>query len=192
MTAITGDVAHAELPRRRQTFIATGMIAASAALVVVMLVGRYLQLRADASVFLDQVSLPLTQPNVMLAAFVLSVLSMQWVVWAVSRDERSQAYWALGITFLLGVAVLDSTWYLLSQSGLAVGTQPEAPLLFAVVGAHVAMVVVGLGMIAVNGFRTFAGQYGSRYPDAWSATAVWWYTTTAVYVLIWYAVYVTK
>jgi len=80
----------------------------------------------------------------------------------------------------------------MSQSDLAVGVQPEAGATFAVVGAHVAMVLVGLLMVAVMAFRTFGGQFSSRYPDGWSAAALYWHTTVGVYVLVWYAVYVTK
>lgn len=54
------------------------------------------------------------------------------------------------------------------------------------------MVLVGLLMVAVMAFRTFGGQFSSRYPDGWSAAALYWHTTVGVYVLVWYAVYVTK
>ncbi len=47
-------------------------------------------------------------------------------------------------------------------------------------------------MIAVMAFRTFAGQFSSRYPDGWSAAALYWHTTVGVFVLVWYAVYITK
>ena len=93
---------------------------------------------------------------------------------------------------MLGLAFLNSTWYLLAQSDLAVGTQPEAGATFAVVGAHVAMTIAGLLMLAVMAFRTFAGQFSSRYPDGWSATAVYWHTMVGVFVLVWYCLLYTS
>lgn len=192
MSTIPAEVTPAVLPKRRQTVVGAAFAAASSAMLVVLLLGNYLEIRSASEKFFDGVSMPLAQPNVMFWGLGLSVLSIQWAVWAIARDERSQAYWAIGITALLGLSFLNSTWYLMSQSDLAVGVQPEAGATFAVVGAHVAMVLVGLLMVAVMAFRTFGGQFSSRYPDGWSAAALYWHTTVGVYVLVWYAVYVTK
>ena len=192
MSTIPAEVTPAVLPKRRQTAAGAAFAAASSAMLVVLLLGNYLEIRSASEKFFDGVSMPLAQPNVMFWGLGLSVLSIQWAVWAIARDERSQAYWAIGITALLGLSFLNSTWYLMSQSDLAVGVQPEAGATFAVVGAHVAMVLVGLLMVAVMAFRTFGGQFSSRYPDGWSAAALYWHTTVGVYVLVWYAVYVTK
>mgnify|MGYP003530489304 FL=1 len=192
MSTIPAEVTPAVLPKRRQTVAGAAFAAASSAMLVVLLLGNYLEIRSASEKFFDGVSMPLAQPNVVFWGLGLSVLSIQWAVWAIARDERSQAYWAIGITALLGLSFLNSTWYLMSQSDLAVGVQPEAGATFAVVGAHVAMVLVGLLMVAVMAFRTFGGQFSSRYPDGWSAAALYWHTTVGVYVLVWYAVYVTK
>lgn len=159
MSSIPAELAPPVLPKRRQTVIGAALAAGSSAMLVVILLGNYLEIRSASDNFFDGVSMPLTQPNVMFWGLGLSVLSMQWAVWAIARDERSQAYWAIGITALLGLAFLNSTWYLLAQSDLAIGTQPEAGATFAVVGAHVAMTIAGLLMLAVMAFRTFAGQF---------------------------------
>ncbi|MCB1028753.1 MAG: cytochrome c oxidase subunit 3 [Microthrixaceae bacterium] len=192
MSSIPAEVTPAILPKRRQTVVGAALAAGASAMVVVLLVGNYLEIRSASDNFFDGVSMPLAQPNVMFWGLGLSVLSIQWAVWAIARDERSQAYWAMAITMLLGLSYLNSTWYLMSQSELAVGVQPEAGATFAVVGAHVAMVIVALAMVAVMAFRTVGGQFSSRYPDGWSAAAVYWHTMVGAYVLVWYAVYVTK
>jgi heme/copper-type cytochrome/quinol oxidase subunit 3 len=192
MSSIPAEPAAPVLPKRRQSVVGAALFAAASAMVVVTLLGHYLTVRGGSDTFFEGVSMPLTQPNVMFWGLGLSVLSMQWAVWAIARDERHQAYWAIGITALLGLSFLNSTWYLMAQSGLAVGTQAAAAPTFAVVGAHVAMMVVALGMLAVMAFRTFGGQFSSRYPDGWSATAVYWHTMVGVFVLVWYAVYITK
>lgn len=126
MSSIPAELAPPVLPKRRQTVIGAALAAGSSAMLVVILLGNYLEIRSASDNFFDGVSMPLTQPNVMFWGLGLSVLSMQWAVWAIARDERSQAYWAIGITALLGLAFLNSTWYLLAQSDLAIGTQPEA------------------------------------------------------------------
>lgn len=192
MSSIPAQPSAPTFPKRRQSVVGAALFAAASAMVVIVLLANYLAVRGGSDTFFAEASIPLTQPNVMFWGLALSVLSMQWVVWAIARDERQQAYWAIGITALLGLAYLNSTWYLMSQSELAVGTQAAAAPTFAVVGAHVAMMVVSLGMLAVMAFRTFGGQFSSRYPDGWSATAVYWHTMVGVYVLLWYAVYITK
>ena len=149
MSTIPAEVTPAVLPKRRQTVAGAAFAAASSAMLVVLLLGNYLEIRSASEKFFDGVSMPLAQPNVMFWGLGLSVLSIQWAVWAIARDERSQAYWAIGITALLGLSFLNSTWYLMSQSDLAVGVQPEAGATFAVVGAHVAMVLV-LSLIHIS------------------------------------------
>ena len=139
MSSIPAELAPPVLPKRRQTVIGAALAAGSSAMLVVILLGNYLEIRSASDNFFDGVSMPLTQPNVMFWGLGLSVLSMQWVV-----------------------------------------------------GAHVAMTIAGRLRLAVMAFRTFAGQFSSRYPDGWSATAVYWHTMVGVFVLVWYAVYITK
>ena len=55
------------------------------------------------------------------------------------------------------------------------------------------MVVGALVYAAVMTFRTLGGQYqGPRDREGLVAAALYWYTTIAVYAVIWYAIYVTK
>ena len=42
------------------------------------------------------------------------------------------------------------------------------------------------------GFRTLGGQFSSRQPDGIAAAAVFWYACVALYVVVWFAVYIMK
>ena len=46
--------------------------------------------------------------------------------------------------------------------------------------------------IVVVAFRTLAGQYSSRDREGVVAAALFWHVTVALYLVIWYAVYITK
>ena len=50
----------------------------------------------------------------------LSVVTMQWAVYAIARDDRPHAYLALGLTGLFGVAVINQTVFLYNQMGFVV------------------------------------------------------------------------
>jgi cytochrome c oxidase subunit 3 len=112
-------------------------------------------------------------------------------VWSISRDDRYHTYLALGVTLLLGIAFVNQTSFLYGEAGVTI-TQPEGPLFYAVTGGHLAMVIAGLIFIVLMGFRVLGGQYSSRQPDGIGAAAVFWYAAVALYVVIWFAVYVQK
>jgi heme/copper-type cytochrome/quinol oxidase subunit 3 len=126
-----------------------------------------------------------------MATMVMAAVTMQWAVYAISRDDRLHAYLALGITLLLGLAFVNQTTFLVKQSGVVLA-DPGGALFYSVVGVQTAMVVAGVVYIALMGFRALAGQFSSRQPDGISAAAVYWYVCVATYAVVWIAVYVMK
>jgi heme/copper-type cytochrome/quinol oxidase subunit 3 len=116
---------------------------------------------------------------------------VQWAAWAIARDARGQAYLALGITALLGLAFINQTSFLYNVAGVTM-EQPAGPYFYAVTGAQLAMCVAALAMLAVMVFKTLGGQYSSTNPDGLSALAIFWQAMVAMYAVIWIAVYVMK
>lgn len=182
----------APLPRRRELIFATVFATAGVLAVMATFIGVYLAQRSAAgSDWLSENNIPLTQPNMQLLTLAMSVVTMQWAVWAIARDDRNHSYLALGVTMLLGAAFVNQTTFLFSQAGVAM-SQPEGPLFYAVTGGQLAMTVVGLVFLALMAFRALAGQFGSRQPDGIAAAAVFWYAGVAVYAVVWFAVYISK
>src|SRR3546814_4256390 len=95
---------------------------------------------------------------------------------------------ALGITLLLGVAFVNSTVYLYQQLLMGFDTENISPLLYAVTGAHLVMVVGGLLFAAVMAFQALGGQLTGRDAEGMSAAALYWYVTVVVYIAVWYGV----
>lgn len=179
-------------PRRRELLFGTAFASAGAIVVMATLIGYYLAARnaAGLSWFANN-AIPLAQPNMQAITMAMSVVTMQWAVYAIARDDRAHAYVALGVTLLLGAAFINQTTFLYHQAKVTIA-QPEGPLFYAVTGTHLAMVIAGMIFIALMAFRALGGQFSSRQPDGISAAAVYWYACVAVYAAVWVGVYIMK
>lgn len=180
------------LPRRRELLFGTALGTAGVVMALVTLIGTYISTRdAAGAAWLADNNIPLSQPNMQLITLGMSAVTMQWAVWAISRDDRYHSYMALGITMLLGVAFVNQTTFLFHMAGITMD-QPEGPLFYAVTAGHLAMVIAGLVFLLLMSFRALGGQFSSRQPDGIGAAAVYWYACIGLYALIWFAVYVQK
>lgn len=179
-------------PARQDVLFGSAFVSAGVVVGLLTLLGAYLAERAAfGSEWLSANTIPLTQPNMMMAGLAMSVVTVQWAVSAMRNDDRGSAALALGITFILGAAFVNQSVFLFNVTGIT-RSQVEGPLFYAVTGAHVALVVLAMCMILLIAFRTLAGQYSRVNTSALSATAVFWDSLVAVYAAIWVAVYVMK
>lgn len=198
VTASPLALAPAPPPRRPRVLLigaAFGGVASS--LVVLTMLGVYLALRADriaagVPALPDGVVLPLTPGNMGMVTLLMSAVTMAWMVYALRMADRVHAYLALVVTLVLGVAFINSTVYLYQQLAMGFTTSATSGLLYAVTGAHLVMVVVGLVFTAVMGFHALGGQLTGRDAEGMSAAALYWYLIVAVYAAVWYGVYITK
>jgi cytochrome c oxidase subunit I+III len=123
---------------------------------------------------------------------IMSVVTLHWAQYSIRNDDRPNAYVALGLTLVLGLAFVNSAVYLFTQMGAAIGRSLPEFLLFAVGGFHIATVVAGMVFVALTAFRALGGQYSGRDSEGVAAAAVFWDAAVAVYLVSWLAVYVTK
>jgi heme/copper-type cytochrome/quinol oxidase subunit 3 len=201
MTAVTASplaTAPPPAPRRpRVLLVGAAFGAVASALAILSLLAVYLQLRSDelasgATTLPKGVVLPLTPGTMGLVTLGMSVVFMAWAVYALRNDDRPHAYLALLLTLVFGGCFIIDTVYLYQQLALAPTSAPVAGLLYAVTGAHVVMVLVGMVFATVMGFQALGGQLTGRDAEGMSAAALYWYVSAAVYAVLWYAVYVTK
>lgn len=195
-TATLALPAPAAPARPRVLLVGTALAAGAWFMGIVGLVGVYLAERsatvAETGVwFPEGTTLPLTAPNIAFATMLLSAVTMAWAVDAVGKNDRQMAYLALGLTILLGVAVVNATTFIYTQLGLAVATT-QGVLLYTATGAHLAMIVVGLVYAGVMTMRTLGGEYQGRDREGLTAATLFWYVTIAAHAVIWLAIYVTK
>jgi heme/copper-type cytochrome/quinol oxidase subunit 3 len=179
-------------PRRRELLFATAFATAGVVMCLLTLMGAYLAARnAGGAQWLADNNIPLAQPNMQMLTLAMSVVTMQWAVYSISRDDRTHTYLALGVTLLLGAAFVNQTTFLYKQAGVTMA-QPEGPVFYAVTGGHLAMVLAGMIFLLLMGFRALGGQFSSRQPDGISAAAVYWHACVALYVVVWVGVYIMK
>jgi len=136
--------------------------------------------------------IPLQQPNTMFITLIMSVIAMQWAVSAIAKNDRVNAYLALGLTLMLGLATIVMTTYLWTLMKLDVASGVQGVLIYTITGAHIVMLVLAMLFVALMALRALGGQFSARQHDGITAAAVYWHTMVAVYALIWISIYVTK
>jgi cytochrome c oxidase subunit III len=183
--------------RPRVLMIGTAFATGATVMVFAGLIGMYLSRRADLLSAGDAwipkgIDIPLQQPNIMLFTLIASAVTVQWAVYAITRNDRTNTYLALGLTFVFGIAYINMQSYLYTLMKFDVSANQQAVFVYAITGAHIVMIVVAMIFVALMAFRALAGQETGRQHDGISAAALFWHASVVVYAVIWYAVYVTK
>lgn len=195
---VVNDAPEAPIARPRVLMVGTAFAVAALLMTFAGLIGIYLSERSATILsgnawIPDGVVIPLNQPNVMLFALLSSSITIQWAVDAVRRDDRQQAYLALGITVVFGLAVVNMAAYLYSVMGLDMSVASITPvLIYTITGLHVVVLLGAIVFVGLMAFRALGGQYTSRQYDGLSAAALFWHAQVIVFVGIWYAIYITK
>ena len=71
-------------------------------------------------------------------------------------------------------------------------SEPVGALVYAVIGAHLALAGAGLLFTALMAFRTLGGQYSAKDREGVVAATVFWWAVAVTYAVLWYAIYITK
>lgn len=184
-------------PRQRTLLVGTVFGTAASLMYFAALLGVYLRERADelsggGEWIPSGANIQLTQPTVAAWTMLMSVVTMQWAVYSIARDDRPHAIMATALTVLFGLSVVVTTSFQYTEMGLAADESVAAVLIYAISGSHLAMIAIGLLFLLLMAFRALAGQYSSRQTDGFVAASIYWYAVVFVYVVIWTAVFVLK
>lgn len=199
----TYEVLPAALPtpepeRPRLILIGTALASGGVIAGFAGLLGTYLSQRAavvaTGEAWLpDGVTIPLTQPNFMAITMVMAALAMTWAVYAAKNQDRANALIAVGLTLLFGFAYISQTFFLLSIMDLPIAERGlPGWLLWAIAGSHVALIAAAMVYAATMGLRTLGGHITARDQEGLMGATLFWYVAVGVYLVIWYAVYITK
>jgi cytochrome c oxidase subunit 3 len=183
--------------RPRVLVVGTAFVSAATIMVFAGLIAVYLSQRAnvvaDGGTWLPrEISIPLQQPTTTFFSLLMSVVTMQWAVSAIARNDRVNAYLAFGITLVFGFSAIVMTSYQYTLMGLDVDANIQSVLIYTISGLHLIMLVIAMIFISLMTFRAMAGQFTARQHDGVTAAALFWYAMVAVYALIWLSIYVTK
>ncbi|MEO5839378.1 MAG: cytochrome c oxidase subunit 3 [Acidimicrobiales bacterium] len=186
----------AELPRPRTLLVGTVFAIVACGMFFAGAFGVYLKLRNDSVTaggeWLKKNQISLVPGGMMMVTAAMSVVTMAWAVQAIRNDDRKNAYVALGLTLLFGVANINQQVFYYNDMKLSVKTEVADLLITIITGAHVAMLIGAMVFVALAAFRALAGQYTSRQSDGIQAAFYFWTATMLMYTFIYYGIYVTK
>jgi heme/copper-type cytochrome/quinol oxidase subunit 3 len=184
-------------PTRPRTLVIGSALGTGAVLMFFgALFGLYFSRRADTmawgSEWFPEGAIQLVPGGMNMATMALSTVTMAWAVYAVVNDDRIHSYLAMFLTAVMGIAMINQTVFYFNDIGLPIDHSEATTFLFVIVGAHMAMVGVGVLWLGLLLLRALGGQDTSRHRDLVSAAALYWYAAVAVYVVIWYSIYIAK
>lgn len=197
------DVPPAPPRRPRVLLVGTTLAAAASMSVFGALLAAYFAIRADVIAggeqwLPDGAAIPLSPGNMTMVTLVMSLVTVQWAVYAGRRSDRGHAYFAVALTLLLGIAHVVQIGFLWTQWELPLnapsGEDPtqQAVLLFTIFGLHITMVAAALIFLFLMFLRSLGGQFTGRDVEGLSAAALYWYVTVAIFTVLWYGILIVK
>jgi len=126
----------------------------------------------------------------MWVTFMAACLFAQWAVYSAHRNDSRHRSMALGLTALMGVAIINAQVSVWSKMGIGVGDGAYQSMFYAITGAVIVLVAVGVAFTAATLFRSIGGRADDT--QVVSAHALYWYVLTAAFTLVWFLVYVQK
>jgi cytochrome c oxidase subunit 3 len=184
-------------PPRRQVFVGTAIGSVAATMLIGGMLAVYIRIREqtietseDGLWVPEGITIPEVPVNVMLMSFFALCLFAQWAVYAARRRDRPHVGLALGLVALIGLAIINAQAYVYNRMELPIGETAFAGMFYAVTGAMLALVLIGVAFTAVAAFRVLGGREADT--EIVAAHALYWYVLSAVFSALWLIVYVTK
>ena len=173
--------------------VATLLAGIAELMTVGALVAAYLNVRALADRWPPKgVSVDNYLGTTLFITLVLSIITAEWAVYSLRRDNRRQSLIGLAITMLLGVAFVNLLWYVGTQFHFGPADSTYAVLAYAMLTVVGVIAVIGLGFLLVALARTIGGQATPREPGVVRAAAWHWHVVTAAWLLVFMALYVLQ
>jgi cytochrome c oxidase subunit 3 len=182
-------------PARRQMLVGTTLAGVATLMLIggmlaVWILERQRALDANQLWVPKGTVIPEVPSNVMLITVWGLCVFAQWAAWSARRADRAHTALALGVTAIMGIAVINAQAYVWSQIDLAIDKSGYAAMFYAITGTMVALFITGLVFTGVAAFRFLGGRIADR--EVVSAHALYWYILAAAFSGVWLIVYVTK
>ncbi len=181
---------------RRQLFVGTAIACAAGTTLFGGLIAMFVRYRQEALAVAGgerkpaDIKIPEVPTNVNLLAFLFIGIFAQWGVYAAKRQHKGGVGMASGLVGLLGVAVINSLSFVYVQMGMGIADGTYQLFFYAVTGAFLALTIIGVVFSVVTAFRFLGGRSGER--EIVTAHAMYWYFLGAMYIVLWFVVFVTK
>jgi len=191
-----------ELSRNRTLLVGTAFAAVASIMVFVGLFAVYIAVRQNneflvenglgGTLWFPEGAVQIAPGTMMMFTTWISAFSISWAVQAIRNDDRRNAYVALGLTVLMGAAVINQMAFAISDFGLPVDRSTPALMLYVIYGSYIVFLAIAIVFVSLMAIRAIAGQFNSRNADGVQAAAIYWYATVIVYLPVWYLITITK
>lgn len=194
--------AAAEPLPRRQIFLGTALACAAGTMLMGGMLATWLHFRADAPVRESMkrglikdwmpatIVVPEVAANIMWIAFFVACIMAQWAVYSAKRQDRTHTGLALGMTALVGFAILNAQVFIWTQMGIGARDGAFHSMFYAATGTMTLLLVAGILYTAVAAFRYLGGR--TQELEVVSSHALYWYFLTAAFSAVWFVIYVQK
>lgn len=178
---------------RDSTLFGMAMVVVADAMVFVGLLAAYYALRAQAFVWPPKgVDNGTYLPAVVTLTVLMTMATAQWAVYAVRRDDQRNCLWALGITMVLGLAIVNAEWYDYGRLGFSISKHSYGTMHYLLTGFHLVNVIAGIVMLGVVAVRILAGDYDSKRHDAVRAVALFWQFVSFAWIVVVFALVIYR
>lgn len=179
---------------RRQVLVGTALFSAAATMLLGAMSALWFHFRNTVGTTVwkpAKVVIPEVATNTMWITAILACLMIQWAVYSAKRRDIQHTALAIGITIVLGLAILNSQAYVWRQVALPVkGDSAYNSMFYAITATMFILVVIGIAYAIVGAFRYIGGRTNDR--ETISGLALYWYFLAAAQTVVWFTVYVTK
>lgn len=192
----------AQPTRNRTLLVGTALAAAASVMVFAGLFGIYVALRQNneflvesgqgGTLWFPELAVQIAPGTMMLFTSWISAFTISWAVQAIKADDRRNAYLALGLTLLMGAAIINQAVFAVTDFGVPIDRSLASLMLYVLYGAFIAFLAGAMGFVLLMTVRTVAGQFDSKNADGIQAAALYWYATVIVYAVLWYTITITK
>ncbi len=160
---------------RGTTLLGTLLLLAADAMVLVALLATWWTIKGGSPAWPPRdVSVGTYLPTTVTVTAAMTVVSVQWAVSAIRRNDQRSGGVALALTVFLGLAMANAQWYYLSRADFGLDDHAYGTLFHLLIGYHLLHVVAGVVALVLVGARALAGHFGRHGHDPIRAAAAFW------------------
>lgn len=192
----------AEPQRNRTLLVGSALASAAAIMVFAGLFGIYVSLRQNneflvenqlgGTLWFPDLAVQIAPGTMMLFTSWISAFTISWAVQAFKNDDRRNGYLALGLTILMGAAIINQAVFAVIDFGVPIDRSPATLMLYVLYGSFIGFLGSAVVFVLLMLIRAMAGQFDSKNLDGIQAAAIYWYATVLVYAVLWYTITITK
>lgn len=188
--------------RPRTALIGAALGAAASIMFFAGLFGVYISLRQNneflvesgrgGTLWFPDLAVQIAPGTMMLFTSWISVFTISWAIQAIKADDRRNAFIALGLTLLMGAAIMNQAVFAVQDFGIPIDRSLASLMFYVLYGSFIAYLAIAMGFVLLMMIRAVAGQFDSKNADGIQAAAIYWYSTVIIYAVLWYTITITK